>query len=51
MSSVGGSQLHFPLPKRFLGKDDPLARLTHAGFLTHAWKLANEKAGELGWIV
>jgi hypothetical protein len=39
------------LAKRFPGKDDPTARLTHAEFLAHAWKLANDKARELGWIV
>jgi hypothetical protein len=31
------------LAKRFPGKD--------AEFLAHAWKLANDKARELGWIV
>ncbi|MGO8841494.1 MAG: hypothetical protein ACLQF1_10270 [Methyloceanibacter sp.] len=39
------------LAKRFRGKDDPHARLTHAEFLVRAWKLANDKARELGWIV
>ena len=39
------------LAKRFPGKDDPHARLTHAEFLARAWKLANDKARELGWIV
>jgi hypothetical protein len=39
------------LAKRFPGKDDPYARLTHADFLAQAWKLANDKARELGWIV
>ncbi len=29
-------------------KDVPM---THAEFLTRAWKLANDKARELGWIV
>jgi hypothetical protein len=37
--------------KRFPGKDDPRARFTHAEFLSRAWKLANDKARELGWIV
>jgi hypothetical protein len=36
---------------RFLGRDDPRAHLTHAEFLSRAWKLANDKARELGWIV
>jgi hypothetical protein len=39
------------LAKLFLGKDDSHARLTHAEFLAQAWKLANDKARELGWIV
>jgi hypothetical protein len=39
------------LAKRFPGNDHPDARLTHAEFLAHAWKLANDKARELGWIV
>jgi hypothetical protein len=38
------------LAKRFPGKDDPRARLTHAEFLARAWKLANDKAREVGWI-
>jgi len=37
--------------KAFPGKDDPHARLTHAEFLARAWKLANDKARELGWIL
>jgi hypothetical protein len=39
------------LAKRFTGKDDPQAPLTHAEFLARARKLANDKARELGWIV
>jgi hypothetical protein len=39
------------LAKRFPGKDDPHARMTHAEFLAQAWKLANDKARELRWIV
>jgi hypothetical protein len=39
------------LAKRFPGKDDPHARLTHAEFLARASNLANEKARDLGWIV
>ena len=35
------------LPRRY----DPNAVLTSAEFLTQAWKLANDKARELGWIV
>ena len=32
-------------------KDDPHIPMTSAKFLTGAWKLANDKARELGWIV
>jgi hypothetical protein len=32
-------------------KDDPHIPMTSAEFLTGAWKLANDKARELGWIV
>jgi hypothetical protein len=38
------------LAKRFPGKDDPHALMTHAKFLARAWKLANDKARELGCI-
>jgi len=39
------------LAKRFTGEDDPNAPITKAEFLARAWKLANDKARELGWIV
>jgi hypothetical protein len=44
------------LAKRFPGKALPrqrrsTRRLTHAEFLSRAWKLTNDKARELGWIV
>jgi hypothetical protein len=32
-------------------RDDPDAPITRAEFLTRAWKGANDKARELGWIV
>jgi hypothetical protein len=32
-------------------RDDPGLGLTSAEFLAKAWKVANEKARELGWIV
>ena len=32
-------------------KDDPHIPMTSAEFLTGAWKLANDKARDLGWIV
>jgi hypothetical protein len=32
-------------------KHDRLAVMTSAEFLAQAWKLANDKARELGWIV
>jgi len=31
-------------------KDDARTRLTQAEFLARAWRLANDKARELGWI-
>ena len=31
-------------------KDDPHIPMTSAEFLTGAWKLANDKARDLGWI-
>ena len=31
-------------------KDDARTRLTQTQFLARAWRLANEKARELGWI-
>ena len=34
-----------------LGENDPRTKLTQAEFLTRAWRLANEKARELDWIV
>ena len=33
------------------GEDDPRTKLTQAEFLARAWRLANEKARELDWIV
>jgi hypothetical protein len=40
------------LAKDMPDNDDPrLPRMTAAEFLAKAWKLANEKARELGWIV
>jgi hypothetical protein len=38
------------LAKRFHNKDDSRATMTQAEFLARAWKLANDKARELGWI-
>jgi hypothetical protein len=32
-------------------KDDPRAAVNLSEFLAKAWKLANDKARELGWIV
>ena len=31
--------------------DDPLAGITSANFMKLAWRIATEKARELGWIV
>ena len=33
------------------GENDPRTKLTQAEFLARAWRLANEKARELEWIV
>ena len=38
------------LARNFPSKDDSSAPMTQAEFLAQAWKLANEKARELGWI-
>jgi hypothetical protein len=34
-----------------VNEDDPRIAMTAAEFLAKAWKGANEKARELGWIV
>jgi hypothetical protein len=39
------------LAKRISDKDDPRLPMTGAEFLVKAWRLANDKARELGWIV
>jgi len=39
------------LAKRIRDKDDPHLPMTGAEFLAQAWKLANDKARALGWIV
>ena len=39
------------LAKNFPTKDDSRVPMTQAEFLERAWKLANDKARELGWIV
>jgi hypothetical protein len=36
--------------KDIIHKDDPRIAMTSAEFLAKAWKIANEKARELGWI-
>jgi len=41
----------FLIAKDIANEDDPrLPQRTSAQFLSKAWKLANEKARELGWI-
>ena len=42
---------HGLLAKDIANRDDPRVPLTAAEFLAKAWKAANEKARELGWIV
>jgi hypothetical protein len=39
------------LTKSHSGREDHGAPMTQAEFHGRAWKLANDKAGELGWIV
>jgi hypothetical protein len=38
------------LAKNIVQKDNPRLPQTAAQFLAKAWKLANEKARQLGWI-
>ena len=38
------------LARNFPRDDDSRVPMTQAEFLTRAWKLANDKARELGWI-
>jgi hypothetical protein len=46
--SANSSQL---LAKSYPRKEDRRFSMTLAQFLTDAWKLAKDKASELGWIV
>ena len=39
------------LAKRIASKDDPRVAVTVSEFLAAAWRLANHKARELGWIL
>ena len=39
------------LAKRIANRDDPTSAMTLSEFLARAWKHANDKARELGWIV
>jgi hypothetical protein len=39
------------LAKNFPYKSDDHCPMSNAEFLAYAWRLANEKARELGWIV
>ncbi len=39
------------LAKGFVHKSDARAPMTSAEFFAKAWRLANDKARELGWIV
>jgi hypothetical protein len=39
------------LAKRIAQHDDPRSPMSLSEFLRQAWKLANDKARELGWIV
>jgi len=44
----GSTQLR---ARRISDNDDPRVPITLSDFLAQAWKLANNKARELGWIV
>ena len=37
--------------KNIVHEDDPRVPMTSAEFLAKAWKIANDKARDLGWIV
>ena len=39
------------LAKRIASKDDPRVAVTVSEFVAAAWRLANHKARELGWIL
>ena len=39
------------LAKSIVGDDDPRVAMSHSEFLAAAWRLANNKARALGWIV
>jgi predicted alpha/beta hydrolase family esterase len=39
------------LARRIASRDDPRVAMRHAEFLAAAWRLANNKARKLGWIV
>ena len=38
------------LARKFPSKDDSSVPITQAEFLAQAWRLANAKARELGWV-
>jgi hypothetical protein len=39
------------LAKYIVGDDDPRVAMNHSEFLAAAWRLANQKARSLGWVV
>jgi hypothetical protein len=39
------------MARRITDRDDPRVAMTLSEFIAAAWKLANDKARELGWIV
>ena len=39
------------LAKRIANQDDPRVPITLSEFLARAWRIANDKAREMGWIV
>jgi hypothetical protein len=40
-----------PLAKNILHRDDPHIEIKLSEFLAEAWRAANDKAREVGWIV
>ena len=47
----GDITITLPGTKRIASRDDPRVAMRLAEFLAQAWRLANNKARELGWIV
>ena len=44
------ANLRHLLAKKLTNEDDPTAPMTSAEFLVEAWRAANDKARQLGWV-